>query len=537
MNKEYHQKRDKKNVSEKSYPLTHGQKGIWFLTHLAPDSRAYNVIYAAFIRPDINPDHLQKSLTYLAQRHRVLNTFFQMNGCEIIQTIPENPGFDLTIIDASSWSASRLDQWIDDEADRPFDLTQGPLARFTLLNRRDNSKHLERIFLVTMHHIISDHESMQIFMEDLVDTVEAVENGHEPSLPTQDAEYSDFVTWHNNLVESAKGQKSQLYWKNQLKGELPVLDLPVDKPRPAVQTFNGAIQVFWLEEPLCRKIRDLSRDLSCSLYTTLLHIFEVFLYKLTGQEVFFVGSATSLRRKEAFKRLMGYCVNPFVLRADLTGNPRFDELVQRSRENLHAALANSEYPFPLVVKNLQTDRDLSHAALFQATFNLIRENSKAWPWSEQNERCFLNRMERVGQRGASFDLLLSAIEVQDQLRLEWTYNTDLFDPATICRMHRQFQVLVDEILKAPDTPVNAISMMTPGERQRLLTELNRTDTDYPKDQCIHHLFQACAEKTPTAVALCFGSRSMTYGQLNGKADKIACHLSSLGAGPGIIVGL
>jgi len=537
MKKEYHQEKDKKSVSGKNYPLTHGQKGIWFLTQLAPDSRAYNVVYAAFIRPDINPDHLQKALTYLARRHRVLNTFFQEKGSEIIQTIPDVPCFDLTIIDASSWSESRLDQWIEDEADRPFDLTQGPLASFTLLNRHDNRKHLERIFLVTMHHIISDHESLQIFMEDLADAFEAIENGHEPNLPTLETEYSDFVTWHNNLVESAKGQQHQLYWKNQLKGELPVLNLPVDKPRPAVQTFSGAIQLFWLEEPLCRRIRDLSRDLSCSLYTTLLHIFEVFLYKQTGQAVFLVGSATSLRRKEAFKRLLGYCVNPFVLRADLTGNPRFDELVQRSRENLHAALANSEYPFPLVVETLQANRELSHATLFQATFNLIREQSKAWPWSEQNGNGFLNRLERLGQRGASFDLLLSAIEVQDRLRLEWTYNTDLFDEATICRMHRQFQALLDEILKAPDTPVNAISMMTPGEKQRLLTELNRTDTDYPKDQCIHHLFQAYAEKTPTAVALCFGSRPMTYGQLDGKAERMAHHLSSLGAVPGSIVGL
>jgi amino acid adenylation domain-containing protein len=533
MNKEY--PRNKKKVSGKSYPLTHGQKGIWFLSHLAPDSRAYNFIYAAFIRPDINPAQLQTSLTYLARRHRVLNTSFQVKGSEIIQTIPDNPGFDLTIIDASSWSASRLDQWICDEADRPFDLTQGPLARFTLLNRRD-SKQLERIFLVTMHHIISDHESLQIFMEDLVDTFEAVENGHEPNLPPLDAAYSDFVTWHNNLVESAKGQKYLLYWKNQLKGELPVLDLPVDKPRPAVQTFNGAIQVFWLEEDLILRLRNLSSALSCSLYTTLLHIFEVFLYKLTGQKVFLVGSATSLRRKEAFKRLIGYCVNPFVLKADLTGNPGFDELVQRSRENLHSALANSEYPFPLVVENLQADRNLSHAALFQATFNLIKEQSKAWPWSEQNENCFLKCMERIGQRGASFDLLLSAIEVQDRLRLEWTYNTDLFDEATIPRIHRQFQVLMNEILKAPDAPINAISMMTPEERQRLLTELNRTDTDYPKDRCIHHLFQEYAKKTPKAMALCFDSRPMTYEQLNFQANRIAHHLSSLGAGP-CIVGL
>src|SRR6185369_5087044 len=337
------------------------------------------------------------------------------------------------------------------------------------------------------------------------------------------------------------------YWQKQLAGELPVLNLPNDRPRPPVQTYHGASRSFKLSADLTERLNTLSRGHGVTLFMTLLAAFQLLLSRYTGQEDILVGSPTTGRTKPELAGLIGYFVNPVVLRADLSGELTFETLLSQVRQTVLAAFEHQEYPFNLLVERLQPQRDLSRTPLFQILFTL----QKAHLLHDKGLSSFAlgetgSRMEFGGlwiesmaldQRVAQFDLALMMAEEGKELAGSLQYNTDLFEERTMARLARHFEVLLAGIVAAPEQRLSEIGMLTADERQQLLVEWNDTNVEYAAEQCIHELFEQRVERTPEAVALVFEAEQMSYRELNERANQLAHYLQQLGVGPEERVGI
>jgi non-ribosomal peptide synthetase component F len=333
-------------------------------------------------------------------------------------------------------------------------------------------------------------------------------------------QYTDYVSWQQKTLESAKGKQLSAYWKQELAGELPVLNLPTDRRRPPVQTYEGNSQFIELDETLLEKLRYLGKCEGASLYTLLLAAFLVQLYRYTNQEDILVGSAMAGRSAhQEFKKIVGYFSDPVVLRANLSGNPTFKEFLAQIRGTVFRALRHQDYPFPLLVEQLDANRDLSRPPLFQVAFTWQKHR-----WYEtasnlsgkQGKYLSMKPYSSGLQRGSVLDLNLQIEEAGNSLVANWQYNTDLFDAATISRMAGHFQTLLEAIVANPEQCVAQLPLLTEAERNQLLVEWNNTRTEYPHDKCIHQLFEEQVERTPDNVAVVFEDQKLTYRESNAK---------------------
>jgi aspartate racemase len=323
------------------------------------------------------------------------------------------------------------------------------------------------------------------------------------------------------------------YWKQQLGGSLPVLQLPTDRPRPAVQTYRGARQSLVLPKPLTEALKALSHQEGVTLFMTLLAVFQTLLYRYTEQEDIIVGSFIANRNRAEISGLIGFFVNTLVMRTYLGGNPSFQELLGRVRKIALGAYAHQDLPFEKLVEELQPERDLSRQPLFQVAFALQNTPMPAL----ELPGLTLNSLEILHSGTAQFDLTLELQETSEGLSGHFEYNTDLFDACTLRRMANHFQTLLEGVVANPQQRLWDLPLLTEAERQTLLVEWNETQTDYPKDLCIHQLFETQVERTPDAVAVVFEDQQLTYQELNARANRIAHHLQSLGVGPEVLVGI
>ncbi|MDZ4343688.1 MAG: amino acid adenylation domain-containing protein [Candidatus Binatia bacterium] len=416
---------------------------------------------------------------------------------------------------------------VREEARRPFDLSRGPLVRATVIRLGED----DHVLVLTMHHIVSDGWSMGVLYRELSVLYQAFSNSQPSPLPDLPIQYGDYAVWQREWLMGEELERQISYWKKQLEGVSP-LQLPTDRPRPPVQTHRGAWQSLILPKELTEQLKSLSRKEGVTLYMTLLAAFQSLLNRYTGQTDIVVGTPIAGRTRLEVEKLIGFFVNTLVLRADCSNDPTFRELLDRVKQKAVDAYAHQEVPFEKLVEELQPERNIGGSPLFQVTFQL--QNT---PRSSIDLPGLTLSPVEAASGTAKFDLSLSMREEPDGLKATLEYNTDLFDDATITRMLGHLQVLLEGIAADPDQRISEVLLLTEAEKHQLLVEWNDTETDYPKDKCIHQLFETQVEKTPDAIALVFEDQQLTYRDLNNRANQLAHYLQKQGVGPEVLVGI
>jgi aspartate racemase len=513
-------------------PLSYAQERLWFLDQLEPGSPTYNVPAALQLEGALDAEALVGSLNEIVARHEALRTAFPSVDGQPVQRVATAMGLHVPVVDLSGLPESeregRARRLAEEEARRPFDLARGPLLRAKLL-RLDEEKHL---LLLTMHHIVSDGWSAGILSRELATLYEAFSSGQPSPLRELPIQYSDFAIWQREWLQGEVLEAQLSYWRQQLAGAPALLELPTDRPRPAVQTYRGGWESVRLPLPLSDSLRTLSRHEGATLFMTLLAAFQVLLHRYTGQEDIVVGTPIANRNREEIEGLIGFFVNTLVMRSDLSGNPTFRELLREVREVCLQAYDHQDLPFEKLVQELQPERNLSYAPVAQVVFAF--QNLPLQRISLANLKVSQRRFE-TGT--AKFDLLLSIADEVEGMRAVFGYNTDLFDATTIKRMAGHFQTLVEGVASDPDQQISLLPLLTQAERHRMLVEWNDTRADYPRGQCVHQLFEAQVERTPEAVAVVFGDRQLTYRELNRRANRLAHYLRKRGVGPEALVAI
>ncbi|HEY0404306.1 MAG TPA: amino acid adenylation domain-containing protein, partial [Pyrinomonadaceae bacterium] len=523
--------------------LSRGQQSLWFLHRLAPESAAYNISRAVRISSTLEPAALRRAFQALVDRHASLRTTFSDDHGEPLQQIHERVEVCFEEVEASGWSHTALMRHLSEEAHRPFNLETGPLLRLSLFTRPAG----EHILLLTIHHIVTDFWSLAVLVHELGQLYEQEIYGSAATLPPLNLQYGDYVRWQETMLASEAGDQLWSYWREQLSGELPALNLPTDRPRPPVQTYRGAALGFKLDETLTRGLKALGQAQGATLYMTLLAAFQALLSRYSNQREILVGSPTANRNWAALSDVVGYFVNTVVLRADLSQDPSFETLLEQTRRTVLAAFEHQDYPFALLVERLQPERDASRSPLFQVMFVLQKGhlsgdgNLSAFALGEAGARMDLGALSLeslpLEQRVVQFDLTLMMTETGDGLSGAFEYNTDLFDKATIERMVSHFQTLLASIVAAPERPTSRLPLLSVAEEYQLLVEWNDTQREYTQGRSMTELFEAQAERTPAAVALICEDERLTYAELNAQANQLAHYLRRLGVGPEVLVGL
>jgi non-ribosomal peptide synthetase component F len=418
-----------------------------------------------------------------------------------------------------------------EEVLRPFDLSTGPLMRARLL-RLAKLPSDEHLLLLSLHHIVSDGWSMGVLVREVAMLYEAYAVGAESPLKELNLQYGDYAVWQREWLRGEVLDQQLAYWRKQLAGAPPVLELPADRPRPQVQTFRGAALPFKLSKELAEELRALSRREGVTLYMTLLAGLQTLLARYTGQDDISTGTPIANRRRGELENLIGFFVNTLVLRTDLSRNPTFHELVQRVKETALGAYAHQDVPFEMLVEVLQPERSMSYTPLFQVLF--VLQNA---PQEKLELSGLTVELLDIDSGTAKFDLMLSLEESENGLEGVCEYSTDLFDEATIRRLLKHFETLLEGAVNNPDEHVAHLPLLPQAERRQLLDEWNATAEQYPSDLCVHELFAQQAEQTPSDVAVIFDETQLSYRELNERANKLADRLRTFGVGPEQVVGV
>lgn len=520
-------------LRQQKAPLSFAQQRLWFWQEFNPDSPAYNIPAVARLSGPLDIAAFRDSFREIVCRHEILRTSFVMENDQPVQVIIPEATFSIPIVDLRPTKGSRgqtaeLERLTLAEVQRPFDLAQAPLMRALLLQAGDT----EYLFVLTMHHIVSDGWSIGVFMQELATLYPALQAGDAQPLPALPIQYADFASWQRQWLQGDRLQRQLRYWQESLAGAPALLELPTDRPRPPLQTTRGGALFFELDAPLTAGLEKLSQQLGGTLFMTLLSSFAVLLARYAGQQDIVIGSPIANRTRDEIEALIGFFVNMLPLRIKLTGNPRFDALFAQVRESSLGAFAHQDLPFEKLVDSSQVERNLNYHPVFQVAFSL--DNAPARQLKLSNLSLTLIEPERTT---AKFDLTLSMEMRGQQLVGEFEYNRDLFDTATIERAITHFQTLLQSIVRDPTERIAQLNMLPAAERQQLLITWNDTGTAYPKTACVHQLFEEQVRAMPAATALTFAEAHLTYAELNRRANQIAHALRQMGVGPETPVGL
>ncbi|ACK67646.1 amino acid adenylation domain protein [Rippkaea orientalis PCC 8801] len=533
---------EKLNQDNASIPLSWGQKALWFLYKIAPDSAAYNIAFSVRIRSVVNVSCLNHACQKLIDRHPILRIKIKEKEGQPVQEIQNNQPVNFQEIDASQWEWEQLKEQVTITYKKPFNLEHDPVLRVHLFRRSET----DYIFLLTVHHIACDGWSLWLMLDELRQLYTAEKEDKLISLPPIKSSYHNFVKLQNEKITGETGEKLWHYWHNQLGGELPVLNLPTDYPRPPIQTYYGDSYSFKINQELTQKLKFLAKTNQTTLFVVLLSAFQILLHRYTRQDDILVGSPIIARNDATFNDLVGYLVNTAVLRSNLSGNPTFRSFLGQVKQTVLEAIAYQDYPFSLLVEKLQPKRDLSYSPLFQAEFVLqtpqksqellslltTEEVYKSVNWGELILETF-----PIKQQEGQVDLTLELLNAKECLCGSFKYKTDLFQVDTIERMSGHFQVLLEGIVNNPQEEIGKLPLLTEGEKQKILVEWNDTRSDYSQDKCIHQLFEEQVAKTPDAVAVVYEEQQLTYQELNQKANQLAHYLHKLGIKPDTLVGI
>ncbi|MGL5836343.1 MAG: amino acid adenylation domain-containing protein, partial [Waterburya sp.] len=513
-------------------PLSYMQQGLWFLDQLEGQNATYNLPLIISLTGTLNRNCLHKAIAAIIERHESLRTrFITVEGIGQQEIVPA-AAIDLDLIDLRGFTPaerdSRVIQLAKEEARLSFDLTQAPLIRAKLLYLEEDDSH---VLLLTVHHIVADGWSMNMLVDELWAFYRALMAQTEAELKPLPIQYADFALWQREYFNDTTLAPQLEYWQNQLAGIPPTLELPLDRPRSAKQTFAGNSQSFQLSQELTNKLQTLSQRSGTTLYMTVLAAFGVLMHRYSRQEDIVIGSPIANRNYQEVESLIGFFANTLALRLNLANQPSFAALLQQVRQVTLDAYAHQDIPFSKVVEQLELDRNLSHHPVFQVMFTW----QNVPDYDEELEDLSV-KLIKVASVVAKFDLDVSIIKSESGLQGTFTYNTDLFDAATIERMTAHFQTLLEGIVDNSQQPIDQLPLLTTDERHQLLVNWNDTVTEYPQ-KCIHQLFESQVERTPDAVAVVFESQQLTYRQLNQRANQLAHHLQTLGVQPDVLVGI
>ncbi|MEN6350336.1 MAG: amino acid adenylation domain-containing protein [Syntrophomonas sp.] len=514
------------------FPLSLAQQRLWFMDQLEPGNPMYNIPEAFRMSGSLNAEALRRTFEAIVSRHESLRTTFRMVDEQPMQCIAEKGSISLCVTDLTDIPEADRgkegERLKGEEFGKPFDLVHGPLFRVNLLRLGEE----EHILLLTMHHIISDGWSIGVLMQEMAALYNAFSQGTTPSLPELPIQYADFAEWQREWLKGDVLESQTSYWKQQLGGTLPILELPTDHPRPAIQTYRGKRKSFVLPKIMEEALKALSQREGGTLFMTALAAFQTLLHRYTGQDDVIVGSVTANRNRVEIEGLIGFFVNTLALRTDLSGNPTFRELLKKVREVALGAYAHPDLPFDMLIEELNLPRDPSYNPLFQVMFLFQNAPMEAFRLSGLT----LTSLEAETDT-AKFDLTLELIEGLEGLSCSIGYNSDLFNSDTIERMAGHFRTLLQGIVANPDARLSELPLLTEPERHQLLVEWNDTHADYPRDKCIHELFEEQVERTPDAMALNYEDQGLTYRELNRRANRLAHYLRKLGVGPEVLVGI
>ncbi|HET6975221.1 MAG TPA: amino acid adenylation domain-containing protein [Pyrinomonadaceae bacterium] len=514
------------------FPLSFAQQRLWFVQQMDPASSAYNMPMAFRLSGRLDVAALEWALNEIIRRHEILRTTFEVLDQQPVQMVAPSRTLKLSVTNLGSLPAplreEEAERFANEESQRPFDLARGPLIRTTLLQLWPN----EHVLLLTIHHIVSDGWSQSILMNELSVLYEARVARRASPLPELPIQYADFAEWQREWLSGAVLDQQIDYWRKHLSGAPPSLELPTDRPRPAVQSFNGARESFNLSRNLSVQLAELSRREDATLFMTLLAAFEVLLYRYTGQSDIVVGTPVANRNRKELEGLIGFFVNTLALRTDLSGDPTFRELLARVRETSLGAYANQDLPFEMLVEELRPVRDPSRNPIFQVIFAL-----QNMPEADSHQSDLIIKPVDVKTGRAQFDLALDVTEFEGQIHASLIYNTDLFDAPAMQLMAEHFKVLLAGLSASVDKPISALPLLTEAESRRLLVEWNDTHAELGKEVRMQRLFETQVERTPAAIALVFEGRRVTYEELNRRANRVAHYLMGLGVGPESLVGL
>ncbi len=512
-------------------PLSFAQRRLWFLHQLDPGSLAYVVPSAFRLSGKLSLPALQQALDELIARHEVLRTTYELREGEPAQVIAENVRVSLPVIDIGAGDdAERLSEMrrlAAEEAARPFDLAAGPVLRASVLRLADE----DHVLLLTLHHIAYDGWSVGILIGELCALYSAFVKGEPAALPELPIQYADFAAWQRQQLQGPVLDAELSFWRTQLDG-IETLRLPTDRPRPRVQAFRGAVHSRLLSREATARLKEIGRAEGATPFATFLAAFTALLARYTGQGDIVLGTPVAGRSRSEVEGLIGFFINSLVVRAAVTGNETFRELLSQVRDTMRASLQHQSLPFDRLVDELQIQRDLSYNPIFQVMFAL-----QDAPWQERRMPDLSLKLQPGVTTTARIDLELNLWEGPDGLVASFYYNTDLFDGSTIERMAGHYERLVAAAAARPDDRIRWIPLLDAAETRTLVRDFNVGSAVYPSGASIQALFEAQARRTPGAVAVSFFGVDLTYARLNARANKLARHLRRLRAGRDTLVGV
>jgi len=522
--------------------LSFAQEQLWFLQQVAPGSPVYNVVDMIRFSGRYNSEAMRKTLQELVRRHEVLRTVFRLEGGRPVQEVLPEIELAFKEIDLSSLGEEDRDRhWkriVKEESQKPFDLSHAPLFRVAMIHLSAEQHKL----LLTIHHIVADEWSMELIHHEFAALFDAFSHGRPSPLPELPVQYADFAAWQREWMQGEMLDRQIAYWKKELAGAPLVLELPTDKPRPAVQSFRGATEIFELPAELSEQLKTMGREQQATLFMVLEASFMALLHRYTGQDDILVGTPISGRTHSEVENLIGDFLNTVVLRAQFTERMSFRSLLQQVRERALGAYAHPDMPFDRLVAELSPERDASHSPLFQVMF--ILHNAEG-----MSEVSKVSGNQEFSTGTSKFDLTLVLSEAPAGLAGLIEYSTDLFEAETIRKMSGHFRTLLEAIVRDPDQSISKMPMLTEPERRQLLTDgcglhlepasksNDTTAANTKRGACLHHLFEQQAARVPERVALVSDGHEMTYRELDARANELANHLRGLGVGPDALVGL
>jgi amino acid adenylation domain-containing protein len=517
---------------EGALPLSFAQQRLWFIDQMDPGRGVYNIPVVLRLSGRLDVAALEQSLAGIVRRHEALRTSFPAVEGQPQQQIATHLKLPLTIVDLPLRSTGEPEAEVrrlaTQEAQQPFDLATGPLLRVTLLRLGAE----EHVLLLTLHHIVADGWSLSVLFREWGLLYQAFAAGQPSPLAELSIQYADFAVWQRQWLRGDALEAQLSYWRQQLAGAPPILELPTDFPRPPVQSFHGAYQFLSVSPGLTAALKQLSQQEGVTLFMTLLAAFQALLFRYTGQSDIVVGSPIANRNRIEIEGLIGFFANTLVLRCGLSGNPSFRELLGRVRQVALGAYAHQDLPYEKLVEEFQPERSLSHTPFFQVFFAL--QNA---PGSElQLPGVTVSALE-IDPGLVKSDLGLSLTETEQGLAGSLAYSTDLFEPETMARLLGHFRRLLEGIVADPEQRLSHLPLLTDAECQELLVQWNQTRVEYPRDACVHTLFEAQVARTPEAVALVWEEQFLTYRELNARANQLARYLRELGVGPEVRVGI
>lgn len=520
------------------FHLSSGQEALWFIYQNQPNSPAYNVGLALQVHDALNVPVLQKAFQELVDRHAQLRTVFLANeDGEPRQLVKESVELPFNVIDATSWNKTELHDQLIREDQKPFDLTNAPLARINLYKCSEN----HHVILMTFHHIVCDNQSIWGLLGELRDLYTAYNRGTTINLPEVTQQYQDYVVWQQTMLAGAAGEKLAQYWQMKLEGDLPTLDLPIDYPRLPHQQAVGSSHVSYVNKDLTSMLKKIAREENVTLNMLLLAVYYVLLSRYSNQTDILIASPTGGQNQQQFKDVFGYFLNTVVLRGNLTEDPTFRDFLHQVKQTSVEALEHQDYPFSLLVKQLRPNRDSGRSPLAQTRFSLQKAPPLAAGEKDMTQRAawgdLMVEPYELAEEEGQLDINMQVTEGKDTLKVVIKFDANLFSNDTIERMSEHYINLLTSVIEIPEAKVSRLPLLSHDERQTMIVDWNSTQTDVDLNVCVHQVFESHARNTPQNLAVSDGLYELTYEQLNQRANQLAHYLISSGVGPESVVGI